>query len=118
MMNEIVTWAKQWPEAEVKTITLNADDAWPGNRQRRNRLYEQFNIAFDYDQHSDHGSGRSRSMHAGALTPVDTWTRNIVERPERLIRGVMATYFKPLAATSSSGAGGALTRRPTLPRLR
>lgn len=81
MMNEIVTWAKQWPEAEVKTITLNADDAWPGNKQRRNRLYEQFNIAFDYDQHSDHGSGQSRSMHAGALTSVDTWTRNIVELP-------------------------------------
>ncbi|TSD59045.1 hypothetical protein FFI97_005735 [Variovorax sp. KBS0712] len=81
MMNEIVTWAKQWPEAEVKTVTLNASDAWSGNKQRRNRLYEQFNIVFDYDPHSDHGAGQSRSMHAGALTPVDTWKRNIVELP-------------------------------------
>jgi hypothetical protein len=80
MLNEIVTWAKQWPEAEVKTITLNAGDAGPNNKLRRNRLYEQFNIAFDYDPGSDGASGRSRAMLADDLKTVDTWTLNIVER--------------------------------------
>ncbi|CAN7383296.1 hypothetical protein [Variovorax sp. LjRoot178] len=80
MLNEIITWAKQWPEAEVKTITLNASDASPNNKLRRNRLYEQFNIAFDYDQGSDGASGRSRAMLADELKTVDTWALNIVER--------------------------------------
>lgn len=81
MLNEVVTWAKQWPDAEVKTITLNAGNASDDNKERRNRLYEQFNIVFDYDTGSDRCSGRSRPMRAGALTAADTWTYNIVERP-------------------------------------
>jgi hypothetical protein len=80
MMNEIVTWAKQWPEAAVKPITLNASDASHDNKLRRNRLYEQFNIAFDYDHGSDGASGCSRAMRASELKTVDTWLLNIVER--------------------------------------
>jgi hypothetical protein len=34
MLNEIVTLAKQWPEAEVKTITLDASDASHKNKLR------------------------------------------------------------------------------------
>ncbi|WP_295983322.1 hypothetical protein [uncultured Variovorax sp.] len=49
LFNEVVAWAKQWPDAEVKTITLNAGDATATNKVRRNRLYEQFKIAFDYN---------------------------------------------------------------------
>ncbi|SFQ73464.1 hypothetical protein SAMN05216567_1326 [Variovorax sp. OK605] len=79
LFNEVVTWAKQWPGAEVKAITLNAGDASPSNKVRRNRLYEQFNIAFSYDD-SDNRSGTSKSMKADALTVVDTWEHNIVER--------------------------------------
>lgn len=80
MMNEIVTWAKQWPEADVKPITLNAGDASPENKLRRNRLYEQFNIAFDFDQGSEEASGCSRPMRASELRTVETWSQNVVER--------------------------------------
>lgn len=81
LMNEIVRWAKQWPQAQVARITLQASDARSeDNHLRRNRLYEQFNIRFDYGQDTTKSAGQSLPMRAGDLTPVTAWQKNIVVR--------------------------------------
>lgn len=78
LMNEIVQWAKQWPEADLRTIHLSAAQAGPDNKDRRNRLYEQFNIHFHY-QDSEHCGGMSLPMKAKELAVNEEWKRNIKE---------------------------------------
>ncbi len=78
LMNEVVIWARQWPDAEVNAIKLQADMASTSNKDRRNRFYEQFNIQFDYVE-IGRESGLSRPMLASELTPVDAWKQNINE---------------------------------------
>lgn len=79
-MSEVVRWAKQWPHAQVESISLAPGDAYPENRQRRNRLYEQFGIVFDYDD-DRRSAGRSRPMRAGDLSDCDTWRAWVAEHP-------------------------------------
>jgi GNAT superfamily N-acetyltransferase len=78
LMNEIVQWVQQWPEATVNSIELLAGQAHGENKTRRNWFYEQFGLIFDYTD-SEHREGRSRPMPAGALTKVETWKQNIAE---------------------------------------
>lgn len=80
LLDEVVRWAKQWPNAQVKRISLSDIDAEDANRERRNRFYEQFGIEFDYADERRR-SGCSRPMVAGALTPVapEVWGQDIVE---------------------------------------
>jgi GNAT superfamily N-acetyltransferase len=78
LMNEIVTWAQQWPSAIVEPIELSAGDGYIENKGRRNRLYEQFGIQFDYTD-PDQKAGWSRSAPVHELRPVDTWKNNITE---------------------------------------
>lgn len=78
LMNEVVLWAQQWPEATVQSIKLQRSEAYPENKARRNRFYEQFGLVFDYADR-DHAEGKSRPIQAGSLTPVETWRANIVE---------------------------------------
>lgn len=78
LLNCIVKWVKQWPEAIVNTIELLRGQAYPENKKRRNRLYEQFNIVFDYHD-NNMMAGESFPMLAESLTPVDTWKENITE---------------------------------------
>lgn len=78
LMNEIVQWAKQWPEATVEPIQLLPQQAWDENKARRNRFYERFGLVFDYTD-SQHTAGASRPMPVSALNPVNTWKQNITE---------------------------------------
>jgi len=80
LMNEIVQWAQQWPEATVQSIELRPGQADESNRERRNRFYERFGIVFDYAD-SEHACGRSRPMLVRQLTPADSWKKNITEQP-------------------------------------
>lgn len=76
LLNEIVTWAQQWPDAEIMPIcTLLSGKPSPGNTNtgRRNPFYEQFGITFD--------SGISRPMKVSGLNTVDSWQQNIQEIP-------------------------------------
>ena len=76
-MNEIVEWVKQWADATVASITVLEDHGRdPENRARRNRLYEQFGLEFDYEDKLCQG-GKSRPMLACGLTPTSAWTENI-----------------------------------------
>jgi hypothetical protein len=79
LMNEIVTWAKQWPTATVDRISLSDVDATVENKDRRNKFYAQFNIKFDYNGDPEMKTGRSIEMPASELTPVNTWAENITE---------------------------------------
>jgi len=78
LMNEIVCWVRQWPDAEVYPIQLLTGQAHGDNKERRNRFYTQFGIVFDFDDAS-HRTGRSRETKVSELTPVDTWRANIRE---------------------------------------
>ncbi len=79
LMNEIVVWAKQWPEAMVEPIKLEYGQSQDDNLDRRNRFYERFGLVFDY-QDPEHRMGVSKPMPAKALTPVTSWQTNIRER--------------------------------------
>lgn len=79
LLNEIVTWVRQWPDAEVRPIELVSGQAGPENKERRNRFYEQFGLVFDYADEGTKAEGLSRVMPAANLTPVTTWADNIRE---------------------------------------
>lgn len=81
LMNEIVGWAKQWPEADVRPISLLTHQAGNGeafHTERRNQFYEQFKIEFDYADVTK-AAGVSKPMKALALAQVNTWKENITE---------------------------------------
>lgn len=78
LMNEIVTWIKRWPDAEVKSIELNAGQGGDENRDRRNEFYEQFGLEFDYSD-PEHRAGKSKPMLAKDLNLVEKWKDNITE---------------------------------------
>ncbi|WP_228767944.1 hypothetical protein [Limnohabitans sp. DM1] len=78
LMNEIVQWVQQWPDASVNSIELLAGQAHEKNKTRRNRFYEQFGFVFDYTD-PEQREGRSRSTSASALVQIETWKQNIVE---------------------------------------
>jgi GNAT superfamily N-acetyltransferase len=82
LMNEIVTWAKQWPKAEVRPISLLRGQAGEENRARRNRFYERFGLEFEYSD-SQQCEGVSKPICVEALTPVMSWEANIRERDPR-----------------------------------
>lgn len=71
IMNKIVEWATNWPDAEINQIKLLSNQGRGENKVRRNRLYEQFGIKFDYTDHS-HAEGLAHPMQARSLTP---WTQ-------------------------------------------
>ena len=82
LMNEIVEWVRQWPDATVRSVGLLSGQAHGENKARRNRFYEQFGLEFDY-RDPEQCEGLSRPMLAVALTPVGTWKSNIRERDVR-----------------------------------
>lgn len=88
LMSEIVKWAKQWPNANVRTVTLGTGQAQAENKDRRNKLYEKLGLIFVYDN-PDHKSGCSQKILASQLSIVTSWENNIslISVPE---------YFKSL----------------------
>lgn len=76
LMNEIVQWVQQWPDATVRTVSLLSGQAHGDNKERRNRFYEQLGLEFDYDD-SEHKQGCSRPMLAKQLKRIETWKENI-----------------------------------------
>ncbi|TXH44307.1 MAG: N-acetyltransferase [Burkholderiaceae bacterium] len=82
LMNEIVTWAQQWPEATVRPVKLLSGQAEDENRERRNRFYERFGLVFVYSD-PEHREGVSKPMPVKALTPVTSWEANVRERDPR-----------------------------------
>lgn len=79
LMNEIVMWVQQWPEARVLSVELLSGQAHGENKARRNHFYEQFGLVFDY-RDLEQCEGQSKPMLAATLTPVETWKKNIRER--------------------------------------
>lgn len=76
LMAEIVTWARQWPLAEVMKIELSWQDEKLGahngnNKVRRDRFYEQFGIEFIPSETESQITARSKYMLAENLTTDD-----------------------------------------------
>ena len=80
LMCSVVRWARQWPSAQVATIELVEGQASSDNKDRRNWLYEQFGIQFDYVT-DDKLAGRSRPMRVADLLEVTAWEKNIAVQP-------------------------------------
>lgn len=78
LMNVIVEWVQQWPDASVNSIQLLSGQARGDNKARRNRFYEQFGLIFDYHD-SAQREGSSRPMLVQGLSVVETWKDNISE---------------------------------------
>lgn len=97
LMNEIVQWVQQWPEATVNGIELLAGQAHGDNKARRNWFYEQFGLVFDYTD-PERREGRSRPMLAGALVKVETWKQNITEH--RMLDYLAEVLYAEERATS------------------
>ncbi|MBK5124318.1 hypothetical protein IQ288_31245 [Burkholderia sp. R-69980] len=78
LMNELVCWTRQWPDADVNNIELLAAQARGPNTARRNRFYERFGFVFDYTD-PQHRAGMSRPLKVRDLTSVESWKENITE---------------------------------------
>lgn len=78
LMSEIVSFVKSWPSSNVFPITLSAVHGDDENLCRRNRFYEKFGIAFDFDDETKR-SGRSKAIKASSLIVNKSWQLNIKE---------------------------------------
>lgn len=76
LMDQIVAWVKQWPNANLRSIGLSAGQSEAENKERRNRFYEQFGIEFDYTDETRR-AGMSKPMTAGQLLRSDRWMLRI-----------------------------------------
>jgi GNAT superfamily N-acetyltransferase len=79
-MNQVVAWARQWPDVIVKPIWVSHVDGYEENRERRNRLYEQFGLFFNYSDASRR-DGTSVPIPAGLLNLTGAWRDKITECP-------------------------------------
>ena len=87
LMAKTVAWAKHWPTAEVMQIKLSWEDekegCWGGgNKERRDRFYEQFGIAFIPGTPGNSITAKSKPMLAGELVTEhakQAWRSNIRE---------------------------------------
>lgn len=87
LMDYIVHWARQWPEAIVEPIKLQAEQGKGEAGLRRNLFYEQFGLRFDFTT-DEKLAGKSIPMPAGELVECRTWEQNITvhELPTVLAR--------------------------------
>lgn len=76
LLNEMVKWAKQWPDASLKPVVLNRDQGLGEAGVRRNRFYEQFGIKFRAVD-DNRVEARSMSTKIRDLNTVGTWVQNI-----------------------------------------
>jgi len=96
LMNEIVTWAKRWPEASVNSVELMIGQGGDENKERRNHFWERFGLEFDYSD-PEHRTGRSKPMLAKDLNQVEEWGKNITElRVQDYLSEVLYTRQKAL----------------------
>ena len=75
VMDEIVSWAKQWPNARVEPIRLQKAQATDDNKHRRNRFYNQFGFQFDLEAEE---GGSPSCLVTAQLKTVDK-PRNIIK---------------------------------------
>lgn len=70
LMNKIVAWAKQFNSTvRVRVVNLSAVDAGPNNRVRRNTLYENFGLCFNYRE--EDGVEKASGASLAELTIAD-----------------------------------------------
>ncbi|ECK0672203.1 GNAT family N-acetyltransferase [Salmonella enterica subsp. diarizonae] len=75
LFNEVIVWAKQWPDADVNSIMLGPTDASEDNIERRNKLYKKSGIVFEPNNDHEHRTGRSYVMKASKLIVLSSWKK-------------------------------------------
>lgn len=76
LLNRMVLWAKEHKGSMLDKIELLNNQAEDDNKDRRNRLYEQFGITFNYNE-DDCLSGLSNDFSVDDLNTVDAWKDHI-----------------------------------------
>lgn len=82
MMNHLVSWAtKNYPDYKAFGIKLIQCQAYEGNKERRNRFYEQFGFRFNWSTPDFSEGELVANMPICELNPVDPekWGKTIVE---------------------------------------
>ena len=92
LFNEIVSWAKQWPNADVNSIGLGPADATEDNLERRNKMYIEAGLDFGDDGNVIH-VGRSREMKASKLVVLSSWKK---ENGGNIVIQDIDSYMKEL----------------------
>ncbi|END4931516.1 GNAT family N-acetyltransferase, partial [Escherichia coli] len=75
LFNEVVVWAKQWPDVDINSITLGPTDASEDNIDRRNKLYKGAGIGFGPQNNHELRTGRSQVMKASELIVLFSWKK-------------------------------------------
>jgi GNAT superfamily N-acetyltransferase len=81
LMDTIVAWAQQWPDADVKPVKLFPWQTHNENLERRNRFYRLFGFNIRYSDEKM-TTGASDPMKASDLIrpdPKETWERHFEE---------------------------------------
>lgn len=86
VMNEVVGWAKQWPNARVEPIRLQHAQASPDNKHRRNKFYNQFGLRVDLE--TIEGSSPTDLVAANLRTVKNPENINKV-KPEKKIEALL-----------------------------
>lgn len=83
LMDTIVGWVKQWPDADVWEIELRkgqaGDDPAGDHKERRNQFYKNFNIDFDWEDPTTQEAGVSKPMKVADLQHWKSWEKNMEE---------------------------------------
>ena len=98
LFNEIVSWAKQWPNADIDSIRLGPADATEDNLERRNKMYTEAGLDFGDDGNGNH-IGRSREMKASKLISLSSWKK---ENGGNIILQDIDDYMKELLKENKS----------------
>lgn len=110
LMDQIVQWAMQWPDANVRPISLAAGQATPENKARRNHFYERFGLVFDYRNDGDEGVSRPMKVKAlnrvappdnVSITPLSVYTRDLIQQSAEQ-RNEIAKLERSLTALSDA----------------
>lgn len=90
-LNVVIRWLQKFDDVPLNTIELVAHQATDENKARRNRLYEQFGITFNYDK--DGLAGLSNPISTHQLNTTDRWQQSIlVLESDELIDTLLKLY--------------------------
>lgn len=86
VMDEIVSWAKQWPDALIEPIKLSKQQATDDNKLRRNRFYNQFGFQFDLETEEESSSPNFTASQLNTVKKPENIEKML---PEEKIRALL-----------------------------
>lgn len=111
LMNEVVSWVKQWPDANVSPVRVYKNEDDEENTRRRNKFYQQFGLVFDYEDERCQ-AGVSRLMKARDLTNV-----SIEEKCQNITVYPIKNYLRQSVMAESDAKRNAKTKETLITEL-